>query len=461
MASLLGPGVIDSSRLPPDERALGFANNAEVVSTGGLLVEAYADLAEQAGEAVAAGAASYAPCAATTADAACAATFARDFGRRAWRRPLTSEEQVSLAQVYAGGEADGGFPEGISRVTAVLLSSPQFLYRVESGTGVPAPELAGAVALTPNELGTRLSYLVWGSMPDATLLDAVEGGRLSTTTDLAREARRMLKDARAHDVVKTFHAEWLGLDQLVDASKDPIVYPLFTPALAAALTEETSRFVDEVIWNREGTLGALLTAPYTFGDATLAAFYGAAPPAGGGFGLITPPAGQRAGLLTQGSFLSVYGKANQSDPIHRGRFVRERMLCTTPPPPPPNITVRAPDLDPRLTTRQRFDEHTQQPACASCHALLDPIGLGFEHYDGIGRWRDMEGGQPVDGAGALSRTDVDAPFDGAVALGAQLAKSTDVQVCYATQWFRFAYGRGETDADACTISSLASAFVAA
>jgi hypothetical protein len=261
--------------------------------------------------------------------------------------------------------------------------------------------------------------------------------------------------------VRTFHAEWLGLDQLGDASKDQIVYPMFTPALAAAFTEETSRFVDEVVWTREGTLGALLTAPYTFGDATLAAFYGAAPPEGGGFGLITPPAAQRAGLLTQGAFLSVYGKANQSDPIHRGRFVRERMLCTTPPPPPANITVRAPDLDPRLTTRQRFDAHTSQTECAGCHVLLDPIGFGFEHYDGIGRWRDMEGGQPVDGSGALSGTDVDTPFDGAVALGAQLAKSTDVEVCYATQWFRFAYGRGETAADDCSLSSLASAFVAA
>ena len=461
MDDLLGAGVLDSARLPPDERALGFANNAEVVSTGGLLVEAYADLAEQAGDYVAAHAATYAPCAAAAADATCAAAFIADFGRRAWRHALGADEQASLAAVYAAGEADAGFPEGIARVTAVLLSSPQFLYRIESGTGVPATEPAGAVPLAANELATRLSYLVWGSMPDRALLDAADGGRLATPADLAREARRMLADPRAHAVVATFHAEWLGLDQLGAVSKDQIVYPLFTPALAAAFTTETATFVDQVIWNREGTLAALLSAPYTFGDATLAAFYGAAPPAAGGAGLITLPAGQRAGLLTQGAFLSVYGKANQSDPIHRGRFVRERLFCTTPPSPPPNITVRPPDLDPRLTTRQRFAAHTGNPMCSGCHVLLDPIGFSFEHYDGIGHWRDMEGGQPVDSSGALSGTDVDGTLDGAVMLTGDVAKSTEVEVCYATQWFRFAYGRGETTDDACNISSLASAFVAA
>jgi len=463
MDDLLGPGALDSGRLPPDERALGFANNAEVVSTGGLLVEAYADLAEQAGDRVAAHPEMYAPCAAATGDATCAAAFVADFGRRAWRRALTADEQAALAAVYAAGETDGAFAEGIARVTAVLLSSPQFLYRLESGTGLPSEELAGAVPLTSNELATRLSYLVWGSMPDRALLDAVDAGTLTTRADLAREARRMLADPRARATVTTFHAQWLGLDQLGDVSKDHIIYPMFTPALSAAFANEAAAFVNEVVWNREGTLGALLSAPYTFGDATLAAFYGAGPPTTtpGGLGLITLPAGQRAGLLTQGAFLSVYGKANQSDPIHRGRFVRERLFCTTPPPPPPALAVRPPDLDPRLTTRQRFAAHTGDPMCSGCHKLLDPIGFSFEHYDGIGRWRETEGGQPVDSAGALAGTDVDTSLDGAVALANAVAGSTEVQVCYATQWFRFAYGRGETSADDCAVSDLATAFVAA
>jgi len=463
---LLGPGLVDSSRLPPDERALGFANNAEVVSTGGLLVEAYSDLADEAGDVVAAHAGNYAACAATAPDAACAATFAATFGRRAWRRPLATDEQAALAAVYAGGAADGGFSEGIARVTAVLLSSPQFLYRLETGTSAatpspaPAVDVPDAVALTPNELATRLSYLLWGSMPDPALLDAADAGRLATPADLAREARRMLADPRARTIVTTFHAQWLGIDQLADASKDQVVYPAYTAALSAAFTRESARFVEEVVFDREGTLGALLSAPYTFGDATLASFYGASPPAAGG-DLITLPATQRAGLLTQGAFLAVYGKANQSDPIHRGRFVRERLFCTTPPSPPPNITVRPPDLNPRLTTRQRFAAHTGDPNCSGCHILLDPIGFSFEHYDGIGHWRDMEGGQPVDSIGALSGTDVDSALEGAVTLAGDLSRSTEVQICYATQWFRFAYGRGESTADACSISDLATALAAA
>jgi hypothetical protein len=456
---LFGPGVLDASSLPPGERALGFDNNADVISTSDLLVDAYEDLAERAGDVVAANLSQYVPCAMAAQDSACAAQFVADFGQRAWRRPLDGSEQAALLSVFSDGNAAVGFGEGISRVTAVLLASPQFLYRLEFGAGA-ATDLAGAVVLSPYELATRLSYLMWGSMPDGALLDAAAGGRLVTPSDLEREARRMLGDARAHDIVTTFHAQWIGLDKLDGIDKDPIVYPLYTPALGDLFAQETNRFVDEVVWNREGTLKALLTAPYTFGDATLATFYGAAPPAGGGFGLLAPAQAQRAGFLTQGAFLSVYGKANQSDPVHRGRFVRERMLCTTPPPPPQNVIIRPPDLDPRLTTRQRFDEHTSSAQCSGCHLLLDPIGFGFEHYDGMGRWRDMEGGQPVDGSGSLTGTDVDGDFDGAVALGAKLAQSTDVQLCYATQWFRFGYGRGETDADACSLHDLATSFVA-
>ena len=457
---LLGGDLLDVSRLPPGERALGFDNNADVISTSDLLVGAYEDLAEQAGDVVAGNLATYVPCAMSSPDAACAARFVTDFGGRAWRRPLDTSEQAALASVFADGATAGGFAEGIARVTAVMMASPQFLYRAEPGAGASA-DLSGAVALTPYELATRLSYLIWGTMPDGALFDAAASGRLATQADLAREARRMLGDVRAHAVVSTFHAQWLGLDKLQGLGKDAVVYPLFTPALADAFAAETNRFVDEVVWNREGTLAALLTAPYTFGDATLAAFYGLAAPAGGGVGLLPTGGTQRAGLLTQGAFLSVYGKANQSDPVHRGRFVRERLFCTTPPPPPQNIIIRPPDLDPRLTTRQRFDQHTSDPACSGCHQLLDPIGFGFEHYDGMGRWRDMEGGQPVDGSGTVTGTDVDGDFDGAVQLAGKLAQSTEVQVCYATQWFRFGYGRGETDADACSLHDLATAFVTA
>jgi len=159
--------------------------------------------------------------------------------------------------------------------------------------------------------------------------------------------------------------------------------------------------------------------------------------------------------------LAVHSKPNQSSPVHRGRFVREQLLCTTPQPPPANLEIRPPALDPRKTTRQRFSEHTTDAFCAICHKMLDPIGFGFEHYDGIGRWRDTESGLPVDAHGALTGTDVDGDFDGVPALAQRLARSSDVSACYATQWFRFGYGRGETTDDACTLAQLSGALTAA
>ena len=463
---LLGAGLVDTSGLPPDERALGFDNNADVLGSSDLLVEQYQGLAEQAGTAVAASPASFMPCAAGGAavDAACASSFIADFGRRAWRRPLSADETAMLQGVFTDGNTDGGSAEGLARVTEVILESPQFLYRLESA-GDPAAstvaDVPGAVPLAPFELASRLSYLVWGSTPDEALLTAAGTGHLTTPADLEREARRLLADPRAHEIVSTFHSEWLSLDKLDDLDKDPVVYAAYSPALRDAFRAETLRFVDEVVFKREGTFSALLGARYTFADATLATYYGVSGPTGATLELVKPDPTRRAGLLTQGSFLAVHAKANQSSPVHRGRFVRESLFCTTPPPPPSNIEIRPPALNPLLSTRQRFAQHESDAFCAGCHTLLDPIGFGFEHYDGIGRWRDQDADAPVDATGALTGTDVDGAFDGAVQLSDRVAGSAEAAQCYATQWFRFGYGRGDTTADACNLSQLGNAFRAA
>jgi hypothetical protein len=296
-------------------------------------------------------------------------------------------------------------------------------------------------------------------MPDDALLVAADADRLASSGDLVREARRLLDDPRAREPVQAFHAQWLGLDRLDDLDKDRVVYPAFEPELAASFRAETMRFVDEVVWSREGTLKALLTAPYTFVDRRLAVFYGVQAAGATDTTLVHVPVdpARRAGLLTHASLLAVHSKANQTSPVHRGRFVREQLLCTVPPPPPADIEIRPPDLDPRMTTRQRFAQHTADPFCYACHRMLDPIGFGFEHYDGVGRWRDRESGNPIDAAGELLFTDVNGPFDGAAELGRMLAASDDVSRCYATQWFRFGYGRSESAADACSLQTLSTA----
>lgn len=480
LRDLIGPGLVDTSSLPPDEQALGFDNNADVLGTSDLLVEQTAALAEQASAAVIQNLGRFLPCASasTTADSDCAVSFIRDFGRLVWRRPLEPAELTALGAVLAAGQTQGvagtgtgtgqtnvGFAEGIGRAVEVLLESPQFLYRIELGVAAGpvvtpglapavASDLAGAVPLSPYETATRLSYLIWGSTPDESLLTAAEQGRLALPEDLSREAQRLLADPRAHEVTAAFHAGWLGLSRLDQLDKDRVVYPTFDLALRDDFRTETSRFIDEVIWNREGTLSALLSARYSFVDSRLADFYGVSYPGTGDFVEVGLGSANRAGLLTQASILAAYAKANQSSPVHRGRFVREQLLCTTPPPPPSNIEIRPPTLDPRLTTRDRFAAHTADPFCATCHSLLDPIGFGFEHYDGLGHWRQTESGLAIDAQGLLTGTDSDGPFDGAVALADRLARSPEVQRCYVTQWFRFGYGRSETTDDACTLASL-------
>jgi hypothetical protein len=185
-------------------------------------------------------------------------------------------------------------------------------------------------------------------------------------------------------------------------------------------------------------------------------------PKGEGFERVSLDPKQRAGLLTQASLLAVNAKPNQSSPVHRGKFVRERLLCQPLPPPPNNVNIQPPDVDPKATTRQKFAQHSSDPYCAGCHKLMDPIGFGFESYDGIGQFRTKDHGLPVDASGELTGTrDSDGKFDGAIELAARLGDSAEVRECVATQWFRFGYGHGEEKADSCAMSQLQDAFRAA
>ena len=207
--------------------------------------------------------------------------------------------------------------------------------------------------------------------------------------------------------------------------KDESLYPAWTDGTPAALTEETTRFLADA-WKNGPTLASLLTAPVTFADASLAAYYGLPAPSGDGYQRVALDPARAAGMLTQGSFLAVHAKANQTSPVLRGKFVRAQLLCTPPPPPPPSIVVSPPVVDPRLPTRQRFAQHTADAFCASCHTLMDPIGFAFENYDPIGRWRDTDADVPVDATGALTGTDVDGALDGVPSLAAKLAGSAEV-----------------------------------
>jgi len=452
LAGLTGVEPAISQNLPPDEETMDFDDIASAYSVSSLHAQRYLDTAEKAATALlgnAAALAAFAGCDPTAGDAGCVTAFTNAFGRRAWRRPLDDDEQQAMAQLYAA-TADPTPADGVTAVVTAMLQAPQFLYR---------PEAAGAAAQPVDgyALATRLAFMLTGAPPDPSLLAAAERGDLATESGLLAETDRLLAQGRAAELFVHFATEWWEIESVTGIDKNRSLYRNWTDATPAALATETSLFLTDA-WNSGPTLAALLTSPVTFADASLAAYYGVAAPAGTGFQRVALDPTRAAGLLTQGAFLAVHAKADQTSPVLRGKFVRVQLFCHPPPPPPPSIVVAPPVVDPRLPTRTRFAQHTADPFCASCHTLMDPIGFAFEHQDAAGVWRDTDADQPVDATGALTGTDVDGNLDGIPSLAAKLAGSAEVASCAATQWFRYAFGRSEqTDGDLCTISALATA----
>jgi hypothetical protein len=226
---------------------------------------------------------------------------------------------------------------------------------------------------------------------------------------------------------------------------------------------ELRAFVEDVLWSGDHSLKSLLTAPIGFVDAGLASVYGVTAPSGSGLTRVElPPEHGRAGILTQAGFLSVQGHPDQTSPVLRGKFVRAMLLCQPPPPPPPDIDISLPPMDVGATARERMASHlVAGNSCSTCHLLMDPIGLTFESFDAMGRYRDSEGGQPLDLSGEISGaldTALAGPFNGVSELAAKLAESQQVRACLASQWFRFGAGRSDAPGDECSLGAMRDAF---
>lgn len=437
-----------------DGTAYGFDNIAELQEVTRLQAEQFAAAAAELTSQTLPMLAKILPCdPGKIGEPACAREFIKTFGRRAFRRPPTNDESDRLAKVYDVARARGDFKDGIGTVLEVMLQAPAFLYKFETGT--PHASAPGIAALTGWELASRLSYLLWGTMPDDELFRAAEAGQLVTPLQLTAQARRMLADQRARDLQRNFYRQWMTLDRLASLEKDKTVYPTYSPDLKSLWRRELEAFFDHVVEQGDGALKTILTSSFTFGDAKLAAFYGVKAPEGTGFQKMELDPMQRGGgILTRAGVLARLAKSNQSSPVHRGVFVRENLLCQDLPPPPANAVIKPPELNPKLTTRERFSQHSVSPACSGCHALIDPVGLGFENYDGIGQWRAVENGKTVDSSGNLLDADVAGPFNGPTELGQRLADSGEVRGCYTLAWFRFAHGRTATDEDTCALQGL-------
>jgi hypothetical protein len=460
VARLLKLTTRPADALPGEEQGTGFGNDADSLGVSRLLVDGYRSIAEQIAKdktADAATAIATAGCdPAGMGEAACAVKFITEFLGNAFRRPATPEDVTAYQATFdRGREIGGNFATGVQAVLARALQAPQFLYRVELGETIDAAKnLARPSAF---EMASRLSYLLWGSMPDDALLSAARDGKLGTAEGVRAEAARMLEDPQAHEVVSYFHGMLLGTRGIDHLERDAGYYPTFKPGMGALFRQETEKFLDDVVWNGSGDLAGIFSAPYTFVNGPLAAFYGLPNVTGDAFQKVTLDGSRRAGLLTQASILTATTPGSRTDPVVRGKWVYTKLLCGKVGDPPPNVP-KLPDPVPGQSVRERLATHRAVEPCKTCHTLMDPIGFGFEHYDGVGLWRDQDNGLAVDDSGEIVGTDVAGPFHGLVELGQKLAQSQDVRSCFVGNWLTFAYGRAETPADACSRSSLEKAF---
>ena len=387
-------------------------------------------------------------------NAACARASVAAFGRRAFRRSLTASEVDSYLELATEfGEASDSTLGGVVFAVAGMLQSPNFLFRTELGELKSGDKRR---VFTDYEMASRLSFLLWNTTPDETLLDAAEGGELSTADGLARHAERMLESPRARDAVRNFFTELLELDHLDGIFKDTELFPQMSPELAQSAREQTLMTFEDLVFDRNGSFLDVFDTREAFVDATLASLYDVPPPSGNGFSRVTLPEGSpRLGLVGHASLLMANAHETQTSPTLRGRFIRQVLLCGEVPPPPPNADTNVPEPSGDAPTmRDRLAQHATDPNCASCHNLMDPIGLGLENFDAIGAYRETDNGATIDPSGQLDSL----AFADAAGLAKAMREHPDVASCFVRKLYRYATGRIEARSEQLAIDDLTGVF---
>ena len=388
----------------------------------------------------------------------CGRTWLLDRAEATWRRPLTSAEQAILTRFL-----DAGLPaeDGVRMGVFVALQAPQALYldaRVGALATVGPDPAADVHALDPHAVASRLAFFVTDGPPDAALQEAAADGTLSTRDDVSRHAARLVADPRATAVVARFHQDWLHLHPLRDQLKDTEAFPGFDDDLVEDMFTETDLFTTEVVWMGDATFDQLMFDTTTWVTPELADLYGVAGEPDG-WSRVALPEAERPGVLSRSAFLTAHAYAAASSPVRRGTWVIENLLCEDLV-PPPGIDTTLPELGGDIeTVRDKLAVHAADPSCRSCHDRIDPVGFSFEHFDGIGAWRDSwSSGIPVDATGSLE--DPAGDFDGYAEMIALVASSERARGCYAQRWFEYAVGRPAGPGDACSLDQLATRFEA-
>ena len=390
--------------------------------------------------------------ASTDQEEPCARQIVSRLARQAYRRPVGPESLADLMQVYWDGREHGNFEAGIRMAVQYLLASPEFVFRFER---TPAGVRAGSdYRVDELELASRLSFFLWSSQPDGELITVASQGKLREPEMIAGQVKRMLADPRSEALGKNFAAQWLRLRGLADSNPDVYLYPDSDDNLLQSMRRETELLFDSIVHENRSPLD-LLTANYTFVDERLAKHYGIPNVQGSRFRRVPLTDPNRFGILGQGSVLTVTSASNRTSPVARGKWVLEQLLGVSPPPPPANVpplpenNVLGGEAITLRTVRERMEQHRSTEPCASCHKIMDPIGLALENFDAVGAWRTRDSGFPVDASGQLlDGTKVNSP----TTLRQALLRYSDAYLTNFTgRLLSYALGRGLTPSDMPTV----------
>ena len=386
----------------------------------------------------------------------CIEDFVRSFGRRVYRRPLDAAELEQWTALVADLDAPDVW-EAMRLTVAGMLQSPFFVYRVELGES--DPDDPDRQRYTAYEMASRLSYLLWNTMPDDALLDAADGGSLLTTDGVREQAERLLASPRSRDSVRAFFRQYYDLARLDGVTRSAESYPGFNDLMPDQMKVEVELLVEDIVYRENADFRSIYTTRNTFVTNHLAELYGVEAPGATPITFVPvelPADGPRAGLLTMSAFLTMNAHETDTSPTLRGKYVRDRVLCDEVPAPPDDVDLDIqPDGEEPKTLRERLELHQENPVCAGCHGFIDPPGFLFEHFDSVGAYREVDGqGLTIDASGDLDGTALADASD----LGPLLAEDPRVGACVVKQLYRHAHGRLEQEGEAGALDEITAAF---
>jgi hypothetical protein len=385
--------------------------------------------------------------------AACVKQILSGFGRKAWRRPLTTAEVDKLVALVAVATTSGDSVQvGLELALQAVLLSPHFLFRVEID---PNPTSQVAHEVSDHELAARLSYFLWSSTPDDVLSAEANAGTLKANVEA--QTRRMLKDPKASALVTQFAGSWLGSRAVEDTTTSNMLFPTVNAALKKSMRSQMDRFFQTFLDEDRSAL-ELLGADFAYLDDALATHYSLPKPGSSTLTRVTVTEPERGSILGHAGVLTLTSHASRTSPVLRGKWVMGRLLCEEPPPPPAGVQGLKPEANPNASLRQQMEAHRVNPGCAACHKVMDPIGFGMENFDPVGRKRTLDDtGFAIDSSGKLPDG---RSFNGLAQLSQTIKADEKLPNCMTQELFVFGLGRDNSKADACMLRDISNDFKA-